>query len=425
LVATLAYAPGRVALSPDGRYAAYDRAEDPDDKDRGIFLITRDGKREIPIVTGPTYDSTPMWTPDGSGLLFTSFRTGGPALWQQRISGERADGEPRLLEKDMGPFDPITLTLTGSFFYRQRTGLMDVYTAPIDPATGELQGEPTNAAETHHGSNLAADWSPDGKTLVFASWRSGFGPGRNLLVFHSLETGKNTELAADVAFVNNPRWSPDGRLIAVGGGDRKGVNALRFINPKTGEVVRTLCPTTGDAPACRGFVWSHDARYMYFRRKSGDVVYRFDVDTGAEEAVDDPPPESQLGRLSPDGAWILSTAYSQAEKLTRLIVTPAGGGKSRELARVEEPDALLLGDWTPDGKHILFVRRSRDSEQKHQGEIWTVPFDGGPARSVGLKRPALRDLRVSPIGDSISFTVGYPDREIWVFENFLPRAGSM
>jgi Tol biopolymer transport system component len=103
-------------------------------------------------------------------------------------------------------------------------------------------------------------------------------------------------------------------------------------------------------------------------------------------------------------------------------VTPAGGGKSRELARVAEPDALLLGDWTPDGKHILFVRRSRDSEQKHQGEIWTVPFDGGPARSIGLKRPALRDLRVSPIGDSISFTVGYPDREIWVFENFLPKS---
>jgi serine/threonine protein kinase len=422
LVTTFPYGPDGVALSRDGQYVAYGRGEDPDGKDGGIFLTTRDGKREIPIVTGPTYDSKPMWTPDGSGLLFTSFRTGGPALWLQRITDARADGEPRLLEKDMGPFDPITLTLTGSFFYLQRTGLMDVYTAPIDPTTGDLRGEPMNAAEAHHGSNLAGDWSPDGNTLVFASWRTGFGPGRNILVFHSMDTGKNTELQLDVAFANNPRWSPDGSLIAVGGADRKGVNALRFIDSKTGKIVRTLCATTGDAPACRGFVWSRDGRSMYFRRNSGDGVYRFDIDTGAEEELDNPPPESQLGRLSPDRAWLLSTTHSQAEKLTRLIVTPAGGGKSRELARVEEPDALLLGDWTPDGKHILFVRRSRDSEQKHQGEIWTVPFDGGPARSVGLKRPALRDLRVSPIGDSISFTVGYPDREIWVFENFLPNS---
>ena len=129
-----------VSLSPDGRYIGYDRAEDLDDTDHGIYLSTTDGDEEIRVVTGPSYDTHPMWTPDGSGLVFASMRTGGPGIWIQSIKDGRADGKPRLLDKDMGPFDPITLTRRGSLFYRHRTGLMDVYTVPIDPVTGDVRG---------------------------------------------------------------------------------------------------------------------------------------------------------------------------------------------------------------------------------------------------------------------------------------------
>src|SRR5439155_1275500 len=155
--------PYHVSLSPDGRYIAYDRAEDPGDTDRGIYLSTIDGSQEIPIVTGPAYDSHPIWTPEGSGLVFASLRTGGPGIWLQPIKDGRADGNPRLLDKDMGPFDPITLTRHGALFYRHRTGLMDVYTVPIDPATGDVRGEPTVVARRFLGTNISPDWSPDGR----------------------------------------------------------------------------------------------------------------------------------------------------------------------------------------------------------------------------------------------------------------------
>ena len=45
---------GKVTLSPDGRYIAYDRAEDSRDSDRGIYLSSTDGGQEIPVVTGAT-----------------------------------------------------------------------------------------------------------------------------------------------------------------------------------------------------------------------------------------------------------------------------------------------------------------------------------------------------------------------------------
>ncbi len=414
-IRTLAYR-GMVTLSPDGRFIAYDRAEDSDDTDRGIFLAATDGDREIPIVTGATYDTHPLWTPDGSGLVFASHRTGGPGLWLQPIEGGKADGPPRLLDKDMGPFAPHTLTRRGSLFYDHRTGLMDVYTAPIDPATGDVIGEPTNAANRFLGSNIYADWSPDGDSLVFASWRTLFGPGRNILVFHSMRTGQEREFELDVGVGHGVRWSPDGRFVAVGGPDRKGVRALRLIDPESGRIV-------SEANAAYGsLAWDADARHAYIRHDTWQIS-RIDVSTAERELVYQPPKKSIPGAiaLSPDGRWLAHTIAMQTTKSAQLIVIPTEGGDPRTLVDLPgAPVALGLGGWTRDGRQILFVRTAPDSEQYHVGELWAVPFEGGPPRSLGLSMRALRDVRVSPDGTRISFTSGYPDRELWVFENFLP-----
>jgi Tol biopolymer transport system component/predicted Ser/Thr protein kinase len=423
LVRTLTQTPGHLAISPDGRYVAYDRLEGAAGTDRGIYLCAVDGIDETPVVTGPTYDSHPMWTPDGSGLVFASMRTGGPGLWLQAVRDGRADGRPQLLDKDMGPFVPITLTLTGSLYYRHRTGLMDVYTVPIDPATGEVRGEPTNAAGSNQGSNLVADWSPDGDTIVYESWRTLFGPGRNLLVFHSMTTGVERELAADLDLVNGARWSPDGRTIAVGGVDPRGMRAIWLVDPASGRILSSFLAKPGDLPPATSMEWDPDGAHLYLRRNPGSIS-RLDIHSGEESVVYEPPPDSTLGNLSvsPDGRWLVFGLYVRPADSARLLVIPSGGGRSRELVDLPgAPVAIRIGDWTRDGKQILFVRTARDAEQRHQGELWAVPLEGGRPRSLGLTRHALRDVRVSPDGTRISFTTGYPDTAIWVFDNFLPQ----
>jgi Tol biopolymer transport system component/tRNA A-37 threonylcarbamoyl transferase component Bud32 len=426
VVLTLPFRPGNVDLSPDGRYVAYDRAENSNDTDRGIYLSTVDGGAEFPIVTGPTYDSHPLWMADGSALVFASLRTGGPDLWLQPIKDGHAEGRPRLIDKDMGPFRPITLTNRGSLFYDHRIGLMDVYTVPIDPGSGQVIGEPTNAAASHLGSNLAADWSPDGKALVFASWRTLFGPGGNILVFHSMDTGQDREVAVDMGGINGPLWSPDGRFIAVIGPDRKGVRALRLIDPQSGRIVSTFFPMPGDAPPVAPLAWDSDGRHLYLSRHGKKGIQRFDVYTGDEEFVYETPPDV-TGRglsLSPDGRWFAMPVIYPKDKSVGVWAVPTTGGNERRLVTFPANGAALrLGGWTRDGRHVLFVRvQPANAERKQIGELWAVPFDGGPARSVGLSMPALRDVRVSPDGTRVSFTTGFPDREMWVFENFLPSA---
>lgn len=300
---------------------------------------------------------------------------------------------------------------------------MDVYSAPIDRATGDLRGEPVVAANRHLGSNLASDWSPDGRTLVFASWRT---TGRNVLVFHSMETGLDRDLELNVSVVNAPHWSPDGHLISVGGQDRQGIGGLRVIEPESGRIVSTLFAQSGGMPPLASFGWDRDGRHLFLRRNSRPAITRYDMSTGEETLVYAQPPDSYLGRLSvsPDGRWLVSTVYSRQEKAFRLVAIPSGGGQSRGLTVVPEPDGLELGDWMPDGKHVFFVRVTRDDEQKKHGEVFIVPFEGGSPRSIGVSKVALRELRVSPTGDYISFTAGFPDKEIWVFENFLPQSAA-
>lgn len=416
-VRTFVHAPGNISLSPDGRSLAYDRAEDAEDRDRGIFL-SGTGGREVPVVTGPTYDSHPMWTPDGRGLVFASMRTGSPALWLQEIENGLPRERPRLLDKDMGAFLPMTLTRGGSLFYRSRVGLMDVYTVPIDPITGEIRGEPANASNGFLGSNLAADWSPDGRTLVYASWRTMFGPGRNILVFHSLTTGLEREVRPEVDLVNLPSWSPDGRRIAIGGPDRHGLRALRIVDADSGTIVATFLAQPGDMPPFSSLAWEPNGRRIYLKRPG--KITRIDVTSGEEEVVYQPLAGEVLGPLSisPDGRWLAFNLNSRTLHRSRLVAIPTGGGPSRDLVEQRGPGVVNVGGWTRDGKRILFTRNAADPAQN---EICVVPFEGGSPRSLGLSKVALRDLRVSPDGSRISFTTGFPDQSIWVFDNFLPQ----
>ena len=76
--------------------------------------------------------------------------------------------------------------------------------------------------------------------------------------------------------------------------------------------------------------------------------------------------------------------------------------------------------WTPDGNALFF--KQRDEEQS---ALWWIPANGGGPQRTGLAQEGLREVRLHPDGNRLSFIVGNPTLEVWVMENFLPtlRAG--
>ena len=96
--------PFNVDLSPDGRHIVYDFPPDEDSPNRDIFLLATDGSREIPLIEHPADDKGPVWTPDGTKVIFASDRTGRASAWVLRLADEKAQGPPELVKPDLGRF---------------------------------------------------------------------------------------------------------------------------------------------------------------------------------------------------------------------------------------------------------------------------------------------------------------------------------
>ena len=132
--------PGRMSFSPDGKFILYDGqgSSAPD-----VHLLSIDGRRDIALAPHPADDFAAGWSPDGQHILFASNRTGPLSLWTLAVKDGEAQGEPQLApcrrreHRAHGHHAKRLAFTTGS-----TPGLVDVYTAAIDPESGSVTRSP-------------------------------------------------------------------------------------------------------------------------------------------------------------------------------------------------------------------------------------------------------------------------------------------
>ena len=71
-------APLHASLSPDGNFVAYDQSPQHSAPSRDLFIVAVDGSIDQPLVTFPSADLAPVWTPDGARIVL---RVTGPEPW--------------------------------------------------------------------------------------------------------------------------------------------------------------------------------------------------------------------------------------------------------------------------------------------------------------------------------------------------------
>src|SRR5688572_30850068 len=142
--------------------------------------------------------------------------------------------------------------------------LGDIYTMPI------AGGRPTRIT-----SGLSWDmqprFSPDGRMIAFTSDRGG---GDNIWVMATDGSGARAITTETFTLLNNPTWRPDGRFIAA----RKHFTTGRSLG--TGEIWLYHASGTGSGVALVERpnpqfqkelgepAWSHDGRHIYFSRNT-------------------------------------------------------------------------------------------------------------------------------------------------------------
>jgi len=423
--------PGGGLFSADGQYIAYDSQQSADTPNHDIFLFSIDKKSDVPLASHPAHDYLLGWAPDGKKIIFASDRSGTTDLWIIPVKNGKPIGDPTLLRRNIGTIKPLGWTQNGSFYFSTGKGAVgfDIYTATIDSGTGEVMSSPKKLALPYEGNNKSPVWSPNGKHLAYISRR---GPlNRQTLCIYSLETGK-IQVIPFKSQVGMPRWSPDGRFILVyvlGEGiwkvDVQTKNFSSLIESKKG--FPAMSPNIAPDNRSLFYVW-------FDRDKKVTHVMACDLKTKKERELYSIPFYEHNMVLSPDGQKLAlmcsENPYENKKKKHMLKIIPVDRGEAKEAYSFIQEGSWGLVDiaWSPDGRYIFFDKIS--SKARDVGppdwELWRVPVEGGTAENLGLVMGKLTTFSIHPDGQQIaisSSTLGIaPAPEVWVMENFIPKA---
>jgi serine/threonine-protein kinase len=187
------------AVSPDGRRIAVAIAAD----DGSFNIWTYDIERETPTrITFEGNSRSPMWTPDGKSLVFSSIRDGQGAVYIKPADGS---GEERLVHviegitvdpSDVSPSGQVTMVVYGS-------NRSDLYTKSLDDLDGEAVEFSAGPSAEIHGA-----MSPDGRWIAYTSDET---DSYDVFVRPFPGPGGRWQISRDGGI--HPKWSPDGRRL--------------------------------------------------------------------------------------------------------------------------------------------------------------------------------------------------------------------
>jgi len=264
------------SLSPDGNfitYIAYGSLLRGEVFPELYLANAKTGKRITRLVkttTNPDFEqlryiySQPEFSPDGKTLAFTGQRSGKDVLYlmdvQSRDIIKRFDVQ---LDQVLSPtFSPDGRRIV---FSGMKHGISDLYMVSLDtPGVQQL-------TKDMYG-DLQPQWSPNGKTIAFASDRgedTDFGIlkiGKMKICLYDVETGKVEVLPGQGGLNINPQWAPDGRSIAYLS-DRTGISNLYLYETDTKlhyqltHVAGAINAVAENSPA---ITWAHQADVLAF-----------------------------------------------------------------------------------------------------------------------------------------------------------------
>jgi len=392
-----------------------------------LHLRKVDGTSHVKYTDFPGDISRPIWSPDGSHIVFTGTQEGiyrqHKDLWALRVQGNQFVGAPFPVVPNVEQMEFYNWSQNGQLAYRTGFQLGGIFTLPVDLQTGKATGAPRQLVREGGLPKCQWCWSPDGKQIALCQEEGG-------LSFISASTGeKIRDLSpSDIGggFANHGgrgmSWSPDGRLIARAGIHKDKRIGVFLITVETGDV-KLLVPLEGGAG---NPTWSPDGKTIAYGHKRD--VYVANIEDGKPRRLTSPTEQDEDKRtqvfvrpvFAPDGrsvAYIVGGEHIVGE---RILATTIDGKETREIFHLKNKKLEInVFDWSPDGRHIVFTPGNN--------EIWCAPTDGGePFRIADISNLGEKAWawwpEWSPKGDAISFGVAREEYQYWVMENFLPAA---
>jgi dipeptidyl aminopeptidase/acylaminoacyl peptidase len=356
---------GEVAISPDGSRVAYTIRDAEMEGSTSkyvsqIWVANVDGSGDRQFTRGPSSASSPAFSPDGSRLAFVASRGGDDAkaqVWILPLDG----GEAWALTDapaGVGSFawspqgDRIAYSMPDTTTTEERTRkeekrdefFMDslyhynhLYAVPV--AGGEGSAREVTRLTSGHFQVRSFDWSPDGRSIVFAHQPDpsiGTGQIEADISVVPATGGEVRALVTRPGVDGDPRFSPDGRTVAFtsDGGRPEPVSLSDvWLVPAAGGPVRKLADTPDRAAGMVG--WSPDGRAVWVQEvvHTQGAVLSVPADGSAPSVM--VPQGGTIGNLAlASGAARMAFTWQDADTPADVYVSP-----TTELRRTKLSDA--------------------------------------------------------------------------------------
>ncbi len=281
----------------------------------------------------------------------------------KRINSPRPDARTVTFETHEGTWMSVDVSPDGRQIVFDLLG--DLYSVPIEGgvATALTRGP----AFDHH-----PRFSPDGRTLAFTTDESGM---ENIWLVDADGRNRRPVTAEKAAYVRSAAWLPDGEYLVARkvDGRRAGLppNELWLYHRRGGSGVKLTA--AADVNAATGPVASRDGRFIYYAARKGRFSYEpnlrrglwaivcYDRVTGERTTLTQGIGGAARPALSPDGTTLVFVTRRDAG--TVLVARTLASGAERVLARGvthdDQEGFAAMDVWpnyafTPDGQSLVY-----------------------------------------------------------------------
>lgn len=346
----------------------------------------------VPLVTLHGFQARPAISPDGNQVAFGEYEGKDGAIYTTLIGGDK----PLRVTEKSGVCCPTWSPDNRQIAFMRF--LQKGFSINIISALGGTEKTLYTAGSGLRGMCDHLDWSPDGKSLVFAEpWPD----GHNLrIALISLDDLSVRPLTSPVAqeYDCQPAFSPDGSRVVFERGSVGGFGKDVFVIPVTGGVARRLTfdNSWGGSPA-----WTQDgSEIVYSSNRGGPMnLWRVSATEGAPRPLAGVSAIAYAPSISRKANLLAFEHASINSGIWRIGLKDKTHSSGHPTHLIKARGMInARPNFSPDGKKVVF-----ESDRLGFSDIWYCESDGSNCTQLTSLHGTAGTARWSPDGQRVAF----------------------